>query len=264
MTNTLRYGPWALVTGASDGIGKALAAQIAAAGINVVLVARRADELQIVAAELTADHGVETLVLPADLAVTDAVDAVEDLTEPLDIGLVVLAAGFGTTGTFLETALADELRLVAVNITAITRLAHTFAGRLAARGKGAMVLFGSIVGWQGVAGQANYAASKAYVQSLAEGLHGELAPCGVDVLAVAPGPVDSGFGATAGLTMTSATTTEVVATATLKALGRRQTVIPGARGKFLTAALTPLPRRMRSLILGKVIAGMRTPQHADS
>ena len=85
-----------------------------------------------------------------------------------------------------------------MNITAVTRLAHTFAGRLAARGKGGIVLFGSIVGWQGVPGQANYAASKAYVQSLAEGLHDELKPRGVDVLAVAPGPVDSGFGATSG------------------------------------------------------------------
>ena len=96
------------------------------------------------------------------------------------------------------------------------------------------------------------------MQGLAEGLHDELKPCGVDVLAVAPGPVDSGFGARAGLTMTSATSTEVVAAATLNALGRRRTVIPGARGKFLTAALTPLPRRVRSLILGTVIAGMRS------
>ena len=156
---------------------------------------------------------------------------------------MVLAAGFGTTGTVLETSLAEELDLIAVNVTAVMRLSHTFAGRLAVRGKGAIVLFGSIVGWQGVPGQANYAASKAYVQSLAEGLHDELAPRGVDVLAVAPGPVDSGFGARAGLTMTSATSTEVVAADTLNALGRRS-VVPGARGKFLTSALMPLPRRM--------------------
>jgi short-subunit dehydrogenase len=147
--------------------------------------------------------------------------------------------------------------LIALNITAVTSLSHTFAGRLAARGKGGIVLFGSIVGWQGVPGQANYAASKAYVQNLAEGLHDELKPRGVDVLSIAPGPVDSGFGARAGLTMTSATSPEVVAKAVLGALGRR-TVIPGARAKFLTSALTPLPRRIRSRILGNVIAGMRT------
>ena len=252
-----RYGPWALVTGASDGIGRALATRIAGEGISVVLVARSEDTLHALAAELTASYGVQTMVLPADLAVPGTAGDIVRLTDRLDIGLVVLAAGFGNTGTFLETQLAEELQLVAVNITAVTHLAHVFAGRLAARGKGAIVLFGSILGWQGVPGQANYAASKAYVQSLAEGLHDELAPRGVDVLAVAPGPVDSGFGARAGLTMTSATTTDVVAGATLHALGRRRTVIPGGRGKFLTASLTPLPRRIRSFVLGRVIAGMR-------
>lgn len=260
MKSVQRYGPWALITGASDGIGKALATRIAANGINVVLSARSEDKLDSLALQLASTHGVETMVLPVDLAEPAAVDAIEDVTRRLDIGLVVLAAGFGTTGTFLETAPAEERQLVAVNITAVMRLSHAFAGRLAARGTGAIVLFGSIVGWQGVPGQANYAASKAYVQSLAEGLHDEMAPRGVDVLAVAPGPVESGFGARAGLTMPSATSADVVATATLNALGRRRTVIPGVRGKFLTAALMLLPRRMRSSVLGKVIAGMRAPQ----
>lgn len=264
MRNPDRYGPWALVTGASNGIGKALATRIAGEGINVVLVARSVDTLHTLAAELTASFGVETMVLPADLAVPGAAGDVACLTDRIDIGLVILAAGFGNTGTFLETQLAEELQLVAVNITTVTQLTHAFAGRLAARGKGGIVLFGSIVGWQGVPGQANYAASKAYVQSLAEGLHDELAPCGVDVLAVAPGPVDSGFGVRAGLRMTSATTTDVVAVATLDALGRRRTVIPGARGKVLTAALTPLPRRIRSVILGRVIAGMRDARHTSA
>jgi uncharacterized protein len=101
------------------------------------------------------------------------------------------------------------------------------------------------------------------VQHLAEGLHDELEPHGVDVLSVAPGPVASGFGARAGLAMTGATTPDVVATAALKALGRRRTVVPGARGKFLTWALMPLPRRLRSLILGRVIAGMRSKEAAS-
>ena len=258
-----RYGPWALITGASDGIGQALACRLAAEGINVVLVARSKNRLQAIAAELSAVHNVETMVLPADLTDPGAAGTIEDLTGRLDVGLVILAAGFGTTGTFLETPLAEELDLIAVNITAIARLSHTFAGRLALRGKGGIVLFGSIVGWQGVPGQANYAASKAYAQSLAEGLHDEMKPRGVDVLSVAPGPVDSGFGARAGLTMTSATSPEVVANAALNALGRR-TVIPGARSKFLTASLTPLPRRIRSLILGRVIAGMRSAQPTRS
>ncbi|RDH77888.1 SDR family NAD(P)-dependent oxidoreductase [Mycolicibacterium moriokaense] len=260
--NAHRYGPWALITGASDGIGKALATRIAAQGVNVVLCARSEDTLHSLAAQLADAQGIETMVLACDLADPGAADTIEDLTRDLDIGLVVLAAGFGTTGTVLETSLPDEMSLIAVNIAAVMRLSHTFARRLSARGTGALVLFGSIVGWQGVPGQANYAASKAYVQSLAEGLHDELAPHGVDVVAVAPGPVRSGFGDRAGLTMTSATDSDVVATAALTALGRRRTVVPGARGKFLTAALAPLPRRMRSLVLGRVIAGMRSPRRS--
>jgi len=264
MRDLQQYGPWALITGASDGIGKALADQIAAAGINVVLVARNEVRLRALAADLETRHGIETAVLAADLADPDAVAQVETSTSGLDVGLVVLAAGFGTTGTFLETSLADEIALIAVNISAVSRLSHTLAGRLAGRGRAGIVLFGSIVGWQGVPGQANYAASKAYVQSLAEGLHDELEPHGVDVLSVAPGPVASGFGARAGLAMNGATAPEVVATATLTALGRRRTVIPGARGKFLTSALRPLPRRLRSLILGRVIAGMRARETTDA
>jgi short-subunit dehydrogenase len=264
MRDLQHYGPWALITGASDGIGKALAEQIAAAGINVALVARNEVRLRALAADLEGRHGIETAVLAADLTDSDAVAQVETSTSGLDIGLVVLAAGFGTTGTFLETSLADEMALIAVNIAAVSRLSHTFAGRLAGRGGGGLVLFGSIVGWQGVPGQANYAASKAYVQSLAEGLHDDLEPHGVNVLSVAPGPVASGFGARAGLAMTGATAPETVATATLTALGRRRTVIPGARGKFLTSALRPLPRRVRSLILGRVIAGMRARETTDA
>jgi short-subunit dehydrogenase len=144
----------------------------------------------------------------------------------------------------------------------VTRLAHTFAARLAARGRGASCSSGPSSAGTGVLGQANYAASKAYIQSLAERLHDELAPQAVDVLSVAPGPVASGFGARAGLSMDSVTTAEVVANAALNAIGRRRTVIPGARGKFLTTALRPLPRPLRSRILGAMIAGMHTPTTA--
>jgi len=264
MKDVSAYGPWALVTGASDGIGEAIACTLAARGVNIVLVARSVGKLYSLASRLEEDFGIETSVVAADLGDPAAVGRVEESTAPLDIGLVVLAAGFGTTGTFTETVLADELALVAVNVAAVTRLAHTFAARLTARGRGAMVLFGSIVGWQGVPGQANYAASKAYVQGLGEALHDELAAQGVDVLVVAPGPVASGFGVRAGLSMQSATAPQVVADAVVNSLGRRRTVVPGARGKFLTAALMPLPRRLRSRILGAVIARMRTPTTASA
>lgn len=260
MTGLDRYGPWALITGASDGIGRAMAERLAATGLNVVLAARREPELQALAQRIEHAHAVQTRVVAVDLSDPAGVAALATHTAGLDIGLAVLAAGFGSAGPFVQSVLADELAMIAVNVTAVTELTHVLSGRMVNRGAGGIVLFGSILGWQGVAGQANYAATKAYVQSFAEALHRELKPVGVDVLSVAPGPVHTGFADRAGLTMTSAATPEVVATAALKALGHRTTVVPGGRAKFLTASLATLPRRLRTAILSKVMADMRRDQ----
>ena len=138
-----RYGPWALITGASSGIGKALAAEVAARGINVVLVARNRQALQGIADDLRGAHHVETIVIAADLADPNAVDGVDDQTRDLDIGLVIFAAGFGTAGAFAEAPPIPELEMIAVNISAVTRLTHTFARRLVIRGRGGIILFGS-------------------------------------------------------------------------------------------------------------------------
>jgi short-subunit dehydrogenase len=257
MINHDRYGPWALVTGASDGIGRATAALAAADGLNVVLAARSEAKLRSLATELAAAHGVETRIVAVDLSRPTGAATLLDAVDGLDIGLAVLAAGFGTNGPLADSTRVDELEMIAVNVTAVAELAQAFAHRLVERGRGGVVLFGSILGWQGVPGQANYAATKAYVQSLAEGLHGELKPHGVDVLSVAPGPVHTGFAARAGMTMSSATTPDVVAAATWSALGRRGTVVPGAQAKAMTAALKTLPRPLRSIILQRVMASMR-------
>ncbi|HTY34148.1 SDR family NAD(P)-dependent oxidoreductase [Mycobacterium sp.] len=257
-----RYGPWAVVTGASDGIGRAIAGELARRGVNVVLAARSRARLDAIAREMRDATGVETLVVAADLADAAGTSALADATSRLDVGLVVLAAGFGTTGPFTDLALAPELEMIAVNVSAVTALAHAFSPRLIRRGSGGIVLFGSIAGWQGVPGQATYSATKAYVQSFAEALHGDLRPHGIDVLSVAPGPVRTGFGARAGMTMNFATTPEVVAKAALSALGRRTTVVPGLQAKFLTASLMALPRGLRSAILAGVIRRMRNADHA--
>lgn len=253
-----RYGPTALITGAGDGIGRALAAAVAARGLDVVLTSRNEQRLHELAAQLRSAHGVEATVIRADLADAAAVAYLEEQTRTVDIGLAVLAAGFGAAGQFIQLAAADQLEMIAVNITAVTALSHAFASRFIAREGGGLVVFGSLLGWQGVPGQAVYAATKAYVQSLAEGLHGELGPRGVDVIAVSPGPVRSGFATRAGLTMTSATSPPVVAAAALAALGRRTTVVPGAHGKFLTATLATLPRQLRTRVLARIMAKMTT------
>ncbi len=257
MTKREQYGPWAVITGASDGIGRAIAHRAAADGINVVLAARREDTLRKLAGEPEQAHGITTRVVAVDLSHTSGPSLLLDAVDGLDIGLAVLAAGFGTNGPLVDSPTADELEMIAVNVAAVTQLSQAFAQRMIQRRRGGLVLFGSLLGWQGVPGSANYAATKAYVQSLAEGLHGELTPHGVDVLCVAPGPVHTGFAARAGMTMTSATTPDIVANATWSALGRRGTVVPGFQAKALTATLKTLPRPLRSMILGRVMESMR-------
>lgn len=249
-----RYGPWAVVTGASSGIGREMALVLAEAGLSLVLVARSQEVLEKMAADLTARHGIEVTIVPADLAL--GTEAVEAATRGLDVGLLVAAAGFGTSGPFLDSALETELEMLNVNCRAPLEMSLHFGRLFAERGRGGIVLMGSIVGFQGTPYAANYAATKAYVQTLAEALHAELAPFGVDVISSAPGPTDSGFAARAGQRMGATLKPDDVARTTLDALGRKTTVLPGALSKVLAYSLAPLPRWARVRIMGRVMNGM--------
>lgn len=253
-----RYGPWAVVTGASSGIGQACAVHLAAAGIDVVLVARRADLLTGLAERLSADHGVQTRVLSVDLAALSGPRQVAEHTADLEVGLLVQAAGFGTAGPFLATDLAEQVEMLEVNCRAVLDLAHRFAPRLTARPRGGgMVLFGSLVGRQGAPGAAHYSATKAWVQALGESLHIELGPRGVNVLTATPGPVRSGFAERAGMRLDSAVSPEKVAAGAFKALMRGQmTTSPGALSKLLGGSLAPLPRPLRTRIMGRVMRSL--------
>lgn len=251
-----RFGPWGLVTGASEGIGRAIAVQLAEAGLDVVLVARRSAELKELASELSAVNGVRAQVIVADLSTAVGVAAVLEGTLDLDIGTFVAAAGFGTSGVFIDQPLAPELEMLDLNCRAVVALTHGFAQRLAARGRGGVVLLSSLVAFSGVPFAAHYAATKAFVQTLAEGLHLELAPRGVHVLAVAPGPVHSGFAARAGMKMGLAQRPAEVARGALAALGRRATVRPGLLAKLLEASLAPLPRGLRARIMERIMGSM--------
>ena len=256
-----RHGPWAVVTGASDGIGRAIAVELAARGVDVVVVARRAARLDEVV-ETIRDHGVDAVAVAADLGTRAGVAEVIERCEHLDVGTLVAAAGFGTSGPFLDNPVEEELAMIDVNGRAVTELSHHFGNRFAARGRGSIVLFGSIVGFQGVARTANYAATKAFVQTLGEGLRVELRSLGVDVLVAAPGPVASGFGEHADMEMGSATRPEVVARRIVRALGRRGTVRPGARSKVLGWSLATAPRRVRTTILGGIMRSFTRHQRA--
>jgi uncharacterized protein len=251
-----KFGSCALVTGASDGIGHAFAQQLAAQGFNLALVARREAVLSELAHELSQAHRIEVRPLAADLSDPRATDHVLNASQAMDIGLFVAAAGFGTSGPFIDNEVADELNMIDVNCRALAQMTHHFAKGMAQRKRGGIILMSSLVAFQGVPRAANYSATKAYVQSLAEGLSIELRPHGVSVLASAPGPVKSGFGARANMTMGASQTPDEVARVSLKALGRRTTVRPGFLAKTLELALKPLPRISRVRMMARVMGDM--------
>jgi hypothetical protein len=255
-----RFGPWALVTGASEGIGREFAARLAEAGFDLILVARRKPVLEGLAREFEQRYHVNCAVVAADLATADGIDAVTAAAEGREVGLFVAAAGFGTSGPLVASRLDDELAMIDVNCRAVVAHCRHFGAKMAARGRGAIVLMSSLLAFQGVPGAANYAATKAFVQTLAEGLNRELAPKGVAVIASAPGPIQSGFGARANMRMGLAQTPADVVPATLRALGRRGTVRPGWLSKMLEASLALLPRLYRTRILGLVMGGMTRHQ----
>ncbi len=255
-----RYGAWAVVTGASSGIGRELAIELAKAGLNLVLVARNQQILEQMQADLNVRYAIEVVLIPADLRRKEAIDTIASMTENLDIGLLIAAAGFGTSGSFINASIEAELDLLDVNCRALMAMSLHFAQRFARQQRGGIVLMSSIVGFQGNPYTAHYAATKAYVQALAEALHVELAPLGVDVLAAAPGPVGSGFAARANMQMGVALKPAEITQPILNALGRQATVLPGFLSKFLVYSLVPLPRWARVQIMGLVMSRMTEHQ----
>lgn len=255
-----KYGPWAIVTGATSGIGLELAQRLAEAGLNLVINARRPDELTKVAQLLTATNGVTVRVVAADLADPAGIQQLIDQTADLAVGLLVASAGYGTSGLFIQSTLAEELNMVRVNCEAVLALTHHYGNRFAEQKRGGIILLSSLVAFQGVPFSANYAATKAYVQSLAEALAVELKPAGVEVLAAAPGPVRSGFGERANMVMNMALTPAQVGIPVLRALGRQTTVLPGLLTKFLVYSLRTVPRWGKVKIMQQVMGGMTAHQ----
>lgn len=251
-----RYGTYAMVTGASEGIGRAFAEKLASVGLNVVLLARREDRLNELARELEGRYSVLCPVIQADLACEEQVAHVLQLTDTLDIGLVVCNAGFGTAGNFLASDVETELNMLAVNCIAVTRLVHHFGNKFRGKGAGGVILLSSIVATQGVPRSAHYAATKAYVQTLGEGLQQEWLGSGVDLLIVAPGPVATGFAKRSGMQLGRTASAEVVATQALNALGRQKLIHPGSLAKALAFALSTAPRWLRVKIMGSIMGSM--------
>lgn len=257
-------GKWALVTGASAGIGKALAEELAAGGANLVLTARREDRLQSIARELSAKHMTRTEIFVADLAQPAAPDAIFQLTQQrgLTIDLLVNNAGFGQYGELHSTETDRLLQMIQVNCTAVLHLTRLFVPSMVARGSGDVLIVASTAAFQAVPYVTTYAATKVFDLFLAEGLAEELQPYGIRVCALCPGTTASEFHEIAGHPSHSKgreQTAETVARNGLKALAAGKSYVISGLANYLGAHGERLvPRRF----VTRVAARMFRPQKA--
>ncbi len=263
-----RFGPWALVTGASSGIGKEFAQQIAASGINIVLVARREDLLKEVGVEFSKRYGVEHRVVVLDVSREDFIRQLASATDDLDIGLVVSNAGTGNPGEFLKLdrqLLEETLRL---NTMSHLDIAHYFGGKLAERRRGGLILVGAMGAENGIPCMANDGGAKAYVHSLGEALHYEFKPLGVYVTVLAAGVTNTAvlekFALDPKTMPTKPMSVEQCVFEGLSGLVKnRSRIVPGRLNRIMNALVpASLARKMLADLLGKGLARKPAPENA--
>jgi short-subunit dehydrogenase len=250
-----RFGPWALVTGASSGIGAEFARQLARAGLNVVLAARREGLLDKLGQELQGEFGVETRSVVVDLSETEAAVRLHAAVDDLDVGLVVSNAGTGNPGSFLSENRDELMRRFRLNALAHLDIAHHFSPRLAKRGCGGLILGGAMGAAHGIPFMANDAGSKAFVQSFGESLHRELGRKGVCVMVLVVPPTDTAILSKFGLDpatmpMKPMSPKQCVGEA-LRAMQRNQSLcLPGAMNRIMSALI---PVSVARTMMGKMI-----------
>jgi uncharacterized protein len=189
-----KYGPWALIAGASDGTGRAFAHQVAASGINCVIISRRQAVLDELATEIRSKHGVECVPVAIDLSTPDAFDQTLAAVGDREIGLLISNAGSDPNGSqFLDKSIDAWLDLVRRNVVNNMRTVHHFASLMRQRRRGGLLLVGSAAGYGGSKMMAVYSATKAFVWCLAESLWLEHKPHNVDVLYIALAATDTPF-----------------------------------------------------------------------
>jgi len=257
---THKYGPWAVVAGASEGLGAAFARALADRGLNLLLLARRADVLESVAAPLRARVEVRTAAL--DLGDPDLATRLDELTRDLDVGLCVYNAALSRIGPFLDVVLADKLKIVDVNCRGPLIAAHVFGERLVRRGRGGLLLMSSLTAFWGSPLVAAYGATKAFNLSLGEALWYELGPRGVDVLVCCAGATRTpGFERSSGADGPRAMEPDAVVAEALRALGGPPSAVPGGLNKLAAFVLGRLfPRRGAVALMGSQTARLNKLQ----
>ena len=246
-----RFGPWALVTGASSGIGREFARQIAASGINVVLVARRESLLDEVGQGLANGFNVQYRNVVADLSQESFLDKLAEATNDLDIGLVVSNAGTGNPGEFLKLDRQLHRTTLRVSTMAHLDITHHFGAKLVKRGRGGLMLAGAMGAEAGVPRMANDGAAKAYVHSLGEALHYEFKPLGVYVTVLAAGFTNTAVLEKFGLDpktmpMKPMSVEQCVSEALSGLVKNRSKIVPGRLNRILNALVpASLARKSR-------------------
>ena len=242
---------WALVTGASSGIGAAFARRLAARGMHLVLVARRQEAMEQLAAELHTQHGTRSIVIPCDLSKADEIaDLVEQVrSHKMQIELLVNNAGFASVGEVERTDPQTVRNLIDVNIQAVTELTYRFLPGMLSRGHGAVVNVSSVAAFQPVAWMGAYAASKAYVLHFSESLWAEVRDRGVTVMALCPGVTETSFFDVAGvpnwLKKHSSQSPDTVVRKALRAMEKRRLyAIPGKMNYIRSLLVRFAPRKM--------------------
>jgi hypothetical protein len=254
-------GKWALVTGASAGIGVALATQLAAGGAHLVLTARRRERLEELSLKLSTAHGIQAEVFAADLAQLDAPEKLYGFVRQKGIALDLLInnAGFGQYGELTQVETQRLLDMVQVNCTAVVHLSRLFLPDMIARRRGDVLIVASTAAFQAVPYISTYAATKAFDLFFAEGLAEEMKPHGIRVCALCPGSTESEFHAVAGqeqFTSKHPETAEKVARTGLEALAAGKSYVISGLGNYLGAhSQRVVPRR----IVTRVAAGMFRP-----
>lgn len=263
-----RYGETALVTGASSGIGRAFARQLAEEGLRLVLVARRRALLDELARELRLEYGTRSLVVAADLTLPDAVqDLCEQIAwEDWNIDLLVNNAGVGRYGHFAGEDIQVDRNAIALNCTVPLELMQRLLPGMRARGRGGVICVGSLLADLHAPYFATYSASKAFIATLAQSLQAELAGSGVDLLLLVPGLTRTEFFAGNGISRElpfPASTPERVAQLALRALGRRTRVTQGWLNRLFRLSYSLMPGGMSGAI-NRLLLTPRPDRDADA
>lgn len=249
------------MAGASEGLGAAWSEALARRGLNVLAVARRPEPLDELTRRLAAKYGVEVRPLAADLAEPDVTDRLAEAVGGLEVGTVVYNAAFSFTGPLLDHSPQEAQRLVDVNVRGPLTVIHALVPAMVERRRGTLILMSSLTGNQGGPGLAAYSASKAFTTSLAESLHAELQPAGVDVLACVAGAVRTpGYTETVGHDAPGTLDPDQVVEAALAGLGRTALVTPGGTNKLAVFVMRRLlPRATATAIMGRSVKGFGAP-----